>query len=232
MGVKVLLCIYLLVLPLTLFGQMTVVKEGDVYKIKFKEAGSSSDTERRFIVKGHPYLTEQFKLGRVIVKGKSTQKLLRYDAYHDKFEWSDTDEKTVEILKTPDISVEFEGNTYSYLSYIDHGNEKWAYLNPLNEGATQLLVQKRKTILPFKKPDHGYEVSRLPEFIEERTYFIKRKNKPAVPLAHLSRKEVFAVLWDKYSELRKYARNNKLHMRDEEEVIQVLSYYDSLKVEK
>ena len=78
---------------MTVFGQMTVVKDGDVYKIKFKEAGLSSDTERKFIVKGHPYLTEQFKLGRVIVKGKSTQKLLRYNAYLDKFELSDTDEK-------------------------------------------------------------------------------------------------------------------------------------------
>ena len=72
----------------------------------------------------------------------------------------------------------------------------------------------------------------FPSSLRKKTYFVKGSNKPAIPLAHLSRKEVFAVLWDKYSELRKYARNNKLHMRTEEEVIQVLSYYDSLKVEK
>ena len=32
--------------------------------------------------------------------------------------------KTVEIIKTPDINVEFEGNMYRYLSYINHGKEK------------------------------------------------------------------------------------------------------------
>ena len=58
--------------------------------------------------------------------------------------------------------------------------------------------------------------------------YIQKENREAKPLAHLSRKEVFAVLWEKYSELRKYARKNKLQMRDEKEVIQVLGHYDFL----
>jgi hypothetical protein len=49
-----------------------------------------------------------------------------------------------------------------------------------------------------------------------------------MPLNDLSRKEIFAVLWEHYSDLRKYARENKLRMRTEEEVIQVLDYYDSI----
>ncbi len=209
-------------------GQMSVVKEGGVYKLNYKEAGLPSNTQRKFIIRGHPFLKEEFELGQVFLNGIATEKLMRYNAYLDKFELPDSNKKTVDLIKSPDIEVKFKGNTYRYLSYIEHGNERSAYLNPLNEGHTQLFVQTRKTILPFKKPENGYEVSRLPEFVTKTMYFIKKRNRPAVPLAHLSRKEVFAVLWDKYSELRKYARKNKLHMRSEEEVIQVLDYYQSL----
>lgn len=179
-------------------------------------------------VDGTVYLDKQFKRGFAILNGhKNEELLLRYDAYSDEIEYLDDDGKRMLFKRSEHTGVVIDSISYRFIEYFDSGNVKSGFFNPLNEGGTVLYLRNSKTIF-YKTPENGYESFVPPKFVLKTSYYLKRKDRPAMPLNDLSRKEIFAVLWEHYSDLRRYARENKLRMRTEEEVIQVLNYYDSL----
>ncbi len=188
--------------------------------------------EHEYLVAGSPYLDQEFKLGQWFLNGKKQKELaMRYDAYHDAVQFLQ-DEQKVYLSKSKDIEAQIDGKTFQYIDYLDHSNLKSGYFSPLNDGETLLYLRIIKTIKGPVDPENGYTQFKPPTFETSVLYYIKPKGKPATPLLGLSRKEVFAVLWDKYSELRTYARERKLNVRDEAEAVAILAYYDQLKAEE
>lgn len=178
-------------------------------------------------VEGIVYLDKQFRKGYALVNGyKHEELLLRYDAYSDEIEYLD-DGKRMLFQKSEHTEVSIDSVVYQFIDYFDRGNVKSGFFNPLNQDETILYLRNVKTVF-YKTPENGYESFVPPRFELKTSYYLKQKDRPAMPLNDLSKKEIFAVLWEHYSDLRKYARENKLRMRTEEEVIQVLNYYDSL----
>ncbi|MCJ7468523.1 MAG: hypothetical protein MUO53_17730 [Maribacter sp.] len=213
-----------MLIPAFSFGQV----DDEPFKITVKDIDR---IEREYIVAGTPYLDKEFKLGYWFLNGRKQKELaMRYDAYHDAIQFLQDDQK-VFMTKNLDVEVHIEGKTYHYDDYLDHGNQKQGYFTPVNDGETLLYLRTSKTIKGPIKPENGYAEFKQPEFQTTISYYIKPKGKPAMPLFGLSRKEVFAVLWDKYSELRTYARSHKLNARNEAEVTMILAYYDQLKTE-
>lgn len=209
--------------------QLVLEEPGDVFKVRIPDMGGF---ERKLIVQGEPYLHKEFKDAKWIAKGQLEKKVkMRYDAYRDNIQLIQ-DGKKVFLLKDEDIEAIIAGERYQYRSYLDNENITSGYLRPLNNGNTKLYARAMKFVKPPWFPLNGYDQLEPPKFETKIIHYIQRQGKTATPLQDLSRKEVFAVLWDKYSELRKYARKNKLHLRTEEEVIQVLEYYDQLKAEE
>ncbi len=203
-----------------------ILENGDVFTVRVSQA---IDDERDFVVEGSPYLDKEFKPGRWRLANRSSQEAsMRYNAYYDAIQLHQNGD-TFFLRKSLDVEAEIEGRRYQFVDFLDHGNRKSGYMTPLNQGNTVLYLRNTKILIPPHRPQHGYDLPKPPKFVSKMEYYLKQKNKPAKPLQNLSRKEVFAVLWDRYSELRKYARQNKLNMRTKEEVIQVLKYYDTLK---
>jgi len=179
-------------------------------------------------VNGSVYPDDQFQEGYATINGMNKQGLmLRYDAYHDEIEYLDDNGKVKLLPNGANVETLIGSLLYRKLAYLDYGNLKCGFFVPLNEGKTQLYLRNTKSIL-YQTPENGYETFEPPRFVLNTQYYLKRKDKPAMPLNDLSRKEVFAVLWEHFTDLRSYARENKLRMRTEGEVIQVLAYYDTL----
>lgn len=222
--------ILLSILPLYTFGQI----KDDVIIITFDLVVDGftgpENNKHEFVVKGTPYLDRNFKPGKILI-GKAGENeregLMRFNAYRDHIEINQNGTKAF-VAQASDVKVVLDGTTYAYLKYIERGNSKTGYFNLLHEGETQLYAKIQKVIPKTDFPDHGYETFEPPSFVTETTYYIKRKNRAAEKLRHLSRKEVFAILWDKYSELRAFARKNKFNVRTVEDTIQILTYYDEL----
>lgn len=178
-------------------------------------------------VEGTVYLNKQFRKGYALVNGyKHEELLLRYDAYSDEIEYLDEGKRML-FHKGEHTEVSIDSIVYKFIDYFDKGKVKSGFFNPLNQGETVLYLRNTKTVF-YKTPENGYESFVPPKFLLKTSYYLKRKDRPAMPLNDLSKKEIFAVLWEHYSDLRKYARENKLRMRTEKEVIQVLDYYDSI----
>lgn len=205
----------------------------DVFKVRLPEIQTAGMPLIRYAkVIGGPYLDKEFKFGKLIMKGDPEKDVkMRYDAYRDDIQIIQN-EKQMYLVKNEDIEAIIEGKRYQYRNYLDNDNVTSGYLIPLNTGNTKLYSRITKYVTPPRLPVNGYDTFQQPEFKIKIIYYIKREGKTATPLQDLSRKEVFAVLWDKYSELRKYARKNKLHLRTEEEVVHILEYYDKLKAKE
>ncbi len=217
-----------MVLPVWAMAQIV----DDVVKVSYnmpREDASLALMEHQFTVKGSPYIEKAFKMGSVVRnKNRKDSVFMRFNAYRDYIEFLDDHQKNLVLLQDEEIEATLAGTTYRYIPYISGNETRSGYFNPLSEGETALYRKTTKTIPKFEFPAHGYESFKPPQFMTRTHYYIKKKLGPAKKLAHLSRKEVFAILWDKYSELRSYSKKHRLKLRTEAEVIQILEYYDAL----
>lgn len=211
----------------TVMPKNLVIEEpGDVFKVRIQNMGGF---ERYLTVQGSPYIDDEFQEGKWIVKGQFERKVkMRHHAYHDEIQLIQNG-KQVLMVKEGDVEASIAGKRYQYRNFLEKDNIISGYLIPLNKGKTKLYVRHIKIVRPPWLPLNGYDVLEPPKFETKTIYYIERLGKTPTPLQDLSRKEVFAVLWDKYSKLRKYARKNKLWIRTEEEAIAILAYYDSLR---
>ncbi|WP_299532264.1 hypothetical protein [Ulvibacterium sp.] len=211
--------------PLLLFSLILMAQPSEKeVKMTLWRNGTLAD----WSVGGTVYWDKEFKKGFALLNGhKNKELLLRYDAYSDEIEYLDDEDKRMLFQRSEYMGAIIDSITYRYIDYLDGGEKKSGFFNPLNEGETILYLRNTKTIF-YKAPENGYESFIPPKFIQNTSYYLKRKDRPAMPLNDLSKKEIFAVLWEHYADLRTYARENKLRMRTVEEVIQVLNYYDSL----
>ncbi|TMM58245.1 hypothetical protein FEE95_02115 [Maribacter algarum] len=203
------------------------------------------DRTRIFTIKGTPYLNEEHQLG-TIINGETTMEApIRYNAYYDYFQVLDENKKKASVLKSNNVIVQLDGKTYHLLTYEEtvqdkalyylpqnknqqlSGNMKEGYFCALSDGETVLYNKTTKRVPKFKLQDHGYTQFAPTDLVTLNHYYIKRKHRPAVRIK-LSKKEVLFALNNKYNEVRDYIKKNKLKVKTEEEVIQILSYYDTL----
>tara|TARA_R110002167_G_scaffold58974_13_gene167027 strand:- start:773 stop:1483 length:711 start_codon:yes stop_codon:yes gene_type:complete len=218
---------FLLLLPCLNFAQ---AESEEAITLKYKYPGMNF--YREVLVKGSVYLDGAFQTGEWVVNGKYRKEAkMRYNAYRDIFELQGPNHKITTLVKDPQMEAILQGKLYRYIDYLDHNNLKSGYFTPLNKGTTLLYARAIKVIPQLHFPEHGYETFKAPEFQLELSYYIKRVGRPAVKLSGLGKKEVFAVLWDRFSELKKFAKKNGLHLRSEEEVVKALQYYDTLALE-
>ncbi|NJB70929.1 hypothetical protein GGR42_001391 [Saonia flava] len=216
-----------------LFTALNIYSQGhdDVVKIGYNLNNQQSmgiTPVYEYIVQGSPYLNKIFKMGKVILNGKTeTESLMRYNIYRDHFELLDNTGKQVYLEKNSKIDIVLDGKTYQYIDYLYRGKVKFGYCTPLNHGKTILFIRDIKKVSEYKRPAHGYESFSPPKFIDEFVYYIKRENKPAKEV-ELNKRDVPFVIENKFTELRNYIKKNKLKLKTEEEVITLLQYYDSL----
>lgn len=200
------------------------------------------DQNRVFTIKGSPYLNETHQPGSIVNGLKTTKALLRYNAYLDQFQILDEQKAKHFVLRVPNIKIILHEKSYTLLQYEETVRDralyylapstttttkKEGYFELLNSGTTTLYLKTFKRIPKFKLAEHGYERMQVPTFLTVEHYYIKRSNRPAQRIA-LTKKEVLFALNDKYNEVRSYIKKNKLKIKTVDDVIQVLTYYDSL----
>lgn len=204
-----------------------------------------SDISREFTIKGSPYINEEHQKGYIINGETKTAALIRYNAYNDTFQVLDKNKKKAAVLKSPNIKVELNGVIYHLLTYKEtvrnkalyylpqngtknkDGNKREGYFSALSDGETLLYSKTIKRIPKFKIPEHGYERFEPTTFLTLTHYYVKRTLRPAVRIK-LTKKEVLFALNNKYDEIRAYIKENKLKVKTEKDVIQIISYYNTL----
>ncbi|MBT8284901.1 MAG: hypothetical protein HKO75_05890 [Flavobacteriaceae bacterium] len=178
-------------------------------------------------VQGSPYANEEFVLGKVYAKGQDPYNgLLRYNAYQDGIEMK-TDKGIITLLKRDYLSAVISGKHYRIENYKKNGAIRKTYFVEMNKGNARLLFKQGKKFVQERAATSSYSKDKPAKFEDDNSYYIITEGNPGIEIK-LKSKDVISALPDHQKEVEAFAKKNKFKMKTEEEILQVLAYYNTL----
>jgi len=179
-------------------------------------------------IEGSQYFNEMYAVGNTFVNGRNVRLLMRYNALTDQIEMKDKYQKSFNLLRRKDLEAKFGGKTYRMMDYVDNGKKIQGYFNPLNEGNVILYYKPRKIFVQAEKPDNGYDTFDPPIYKDVSQYYLKIGSQPLVEIT-LNKRQLTKYLTNNSNNLKQFIADNDLRLKTEQEVIQLLNYYNSHK---
>ncbi len=187
---------------------------------------------REVPIEGTPFIDNIYKKGETIINGKvQGTALMRYNAFNDYVEILNENSQPRRLLRRANIIPVFGGNTYEILRYKEAGKVRLAYFNSLNTGNTILYFRPKKKFIQAEKPDHGYDDYDPPTYRDVSSYYIKHGDL-AAEVVKLSKRSLLRALSDKSNELNAFIQDKKLNLKNKEDAIMLIEYYNSLQTSK
>jgi len=195
----------------------------EVGLIHQREAG-----QRAPDINGTPYLNDEFELGAVIVSDQLIYNgiPLRYNIFNDQIEFKSNKDLVLALDKAETYKeIQIEKKRFVYASATKGKLEVSGFFEILEEGQVCLL-KKYDMALTAPQPPGGFKDA-VPASYDLRpaNYFLKIGDSN---LGFSNEKELTALLQDHQKELESYIKNNKLKVRKEEDLLQMIKYYNSL----
>ena len=169
---------------------------------------------------GTPYLKDTFETGYVYINHvKSTAVPMRYNIFEDHVEFQQDD--GVYVLKPSAQINKVEIDKYT-LVVSEFDKSKNGFFELLEAGKLTLLSRK---IINYRKK---VEISNVPPKYSKAsdTYYIKLSGGKPVKVNNI--KKLITSLPDKQNELNAFAESEKLSGRNEDELVKLVKYYNSL----
>lgn len=179
-------------------------------------------------VKGTPYLDESYVDGTIIFATNTRTAPLRYNAHKDLFEFKIDGQSRVLDPSTTVKKVNFGEATFVVEKYVnDKGITKYGYFALLDSGKVSLYSKKSVKFTPGMKGraldggDQPAEFRRAPD-----EFYFKTANGELIEIKSI--KAMIAAFPDKQDEALAFAKKEKISPRDEEELVKLVKYYNSL----
>ncbi len=178
-------------------------------------------------VEGSMYLYNTWKDGICVLKDGSEQKncKYRYNIYFQQMQF--VSEGDTLAFGAPDQieTLIFDNKSFIYCDFINAENKKTgSYFQIIEDGKNKLLL--RRTInYQFKNETR----TGLPydTFIRQISFYIKKGDLPAEKMPH--GKKSFVKLFDEnQNEISDFIKNNKLNVRNIDDMKKIISYYNTL----
>jgi len=180
-------------------------------------------------IKGSPYNENQFVLGDIYINnGKYTKIPLRYNIYDDKMEFQQNE---VTYALEPDLrmrKISVGENVYVVDKFEFKWKEKVGYLLLLDSGKVSLMARLDVNFYERQEPRAMESAPTPAKFTRlSNTYYFKVSNQPVKKVESI--KEMIASFPDKQVELNSFAKKEKISIKNEDELIKLVRYYNSLK---
>ncbi|WP_310994223.1 hypothetical protein [Aequorivita marina] len=188
-------------------------------------------TEAEFdAIKDEAYANPNFIKGSIFQEDEliKSDVLMRYNAHADEIEIKKNSytENYSAMVKDPDIFVKIGADLYIFVPY-NGSNEKGGYFNVLSDGETYDLYKKTTSV--FKEPQKAktsYDRATGPSFDKSVTYYLVQDG--TFLEMPSKRSKVLKVMSAKKNEVKAFIKDNKLDVDEENDLIKVVTYFDSL----
>lgn len=175
---------------------------------------------------GSIYLDEEFQSGEVTIGDKTFEAYLRYNALNDIFETKARSGEISALMRRPDIKISMNGKNYRMESFIDDNRmSKQRYFVVLAEGESLFLKDEGVEFQEAEKANSSYQSNKPATLKPYEKYYIKKGDAAAVEV-RLRKKDILKELDEK--RLEKYVRQNRMKLKNESEVIKLITYLDSI----
>ncbi|MGB5944264.1 MAG: hypothetical protein WBG71_15370 [Leeuwenhoekiella sp.] len=174
-------------------------------------------------VQGSPYLNEQFLPATIVLKGKELKKPLRLNVYKGVFEFKDRNGNIMNLNADPDIQVKMKSSLFQVKNLPFNDTEKKCFVETLVDGKFSFYKLYGASFSKGVVAEDTYSVSTPPRFKTFIEYFIVQDaNFKSASNVRLKKKDILRYVDD--PALKKYAKENNIRFKSEEEVVEALNY--------
>lgn len=180
-------------------------------------------------IQGSPYLDDDLVKGYVkFIYGDSTVQFLRYNIYTDEVEYL-ADEKLLVIKNATQVHyVYVNGHWFYYKTYKFRNAFKKGFLEKLVSGHFELYVKYAVDYEKKKNPESSYEKATPDRFVRKLpTYYFAIDNGPIINFDN-SKSGLEEIFREDYPEIKKLIKSEKLKLRQQEDLVKIFEYYNSL----
>ena len=239
--------IIFLILNLFLNLQILICQEGqnetsykDIYitdyldfesKLRLNKSANGIDNVAYSSIDGDPYIYKDFVTGNLKLKaGENIPLDLRYDIYKGEIQFRQKDGIYALINQESVSEVLIDTLRFIYLANPRpapvNGPAESSWFIVRADGKCQLLIRKniRLQAATTEKP---YQEAHPAKFIHTKdTYYLRHESKSEVKVT--AKKDLLNVLSDKEDEVSNYIEINKLGVKDLDDLVKIISFYNGL----
>ena len=216
--------------PVISFGQIYSTPNTNPKIIEMMHRSLIVEKDAYIKVHGNPFVDKDFEKGVIVFKDSSRARdiPLRLNTYTDNIELDVND--TVKVLSSPDIidHIDFGHRHFIYSRFKEGVFHKNGFFEVLTQGNCKLLLRRESIIKREQLPASNYAGGNYRDYFRtSQTYYIKKGNSPAVRISK-SKKSILNALGNHRSELGKYIKDHHLKLAKEDDIIDLIYYYNSL----
>ncbi|HJX70815.1 MAG TPA: hypothetical protein VJ346_02650 [Bacteroidales bacterium] len=189
-------------------------------------------------VKWTPYLNDEWQTGDVYFPDGTEiiQINIRYNVYKDELEFKNSTSGETFIINRDKINGfrihEPEDSLYfEYFSLKPDKPEEKSFVQILYNGGTRLLLKHKKQ---FIKADYQGAYStgnKYDEYLDDKDYYLV-KDDGVYRKIKLNKKSVLSALEDSQAALKEYALKHMINFARPEDIIRLLVFYDSQRINR
>ena len=192
--------------------------------------GLVTEREAYLNVVGDPFVDKEFTEGDIIFKDstKVTHVPMRLNTYSDQIEFKYND--TIKRFTQPEMIdyVTFGHRSFMYSPYKEGLLNKKGYFEILAWGNCKLLFRRESIIKREQLPASDFEGGNFRDYFRTtEEYYIKKDDNPAVKHTR-TKKGVTKALGDHEKELLDYISKHRTKLKKEDDLIDLIYYYNSL----
>lgn len=184
-------------------------------------------------VKGSPYVFAEWYPGEVFLSGKQKVviKDLNYNCFDNEIAYKDPATEVIRLMnryKVDFFQLDMDGEklTFVPLKLSDDGEAVFAEI--LYDLSSKVYKVYRKEFLKANY-EGGYSADRkYDEFVDKSDLLVLKKGDNTLYKIKNSKKYIISIFPDKEKEISAYIKNHKLDLKQDESIVKLLTYYDSL----
>ncbi|MBT8186226.1 MAG: hypothetical protein HKP24_12105 [Croceitalea sp.] len=213
--------------------------DGGVSDALYKYAlGSISDADNKTkgfddSIEGSPYMSNNFSQTSIYYGDEKEGDLFyRYNAYNEEIEIKQQnliDEPIRALGRDKKIKIMVNGKPMSFKTFIDkNGNTKNGYLTLIKDGEFKLYKRLNVTFKEAKKAPNSFVKGVPARFTQFTEYYLEVDGGNRIDELEMNNKKLINLVTDdKQSALKKYLKENKIKLKDESDIHQVINFLNS-----
>lgn len=214
-------------------GSRVTVQGSDdlLYKLRLNANINANEKIPYSSISGDPFLYKDFVPGQLVLKtGEALPLILRYDIFTCQIQFKQNDE-VFSIINPGNISlVMVDSFRFQFVDYLKAPGDltsienSWLILK--TDGKCKLFIKKNIRLQAAELPK-PYQAEKPATFIHNSdTYYLKLQGKSAVKIDN--KKDLLNALADKKDELTGFINNNRLGVKEGDDLAKIISFYNSL----
>ncbi len=179
-------------------------------------------------VYGSPYVDEEFRAGEILFKDSSIYKGISMRLNHNIDQIEFQQDGQILIIPNPEdlISVSFGNHLFTFEKYAKGKKNLSGFFEVFVSGRTNLLYRRESIIKREQLPPSEMSGKNYRDYFRTvDDYYIKKKGEPAF-LVNNTPKSILKALSDKKPELEKFINQEKLKLKKEKDLKDLIEYYN------